>query len=102
MAKGEETLGGGDFDGVRRTQLADAISQEFNVRVRDVRRACDLRLEQERATHRVELEEQRVELLKVLGWGETGVENTRSLYQSTLLLRCSYRGRLLSEAFHFL
>lgn len=65
--KTEGMLLGADVDGSRRAQQSDAIAQEFDVRVHNIRRACDLQLEEQKALHRVELAEQRVELLKVRG-----------------------------------
>ena len=54
-AKTEDMLLGVDIDGSQRARLSDAISQEFDVRVHNIRRACDLRLEEQKALHRVEL-----------------------------------------------
>lgn len=65
--KTEDMLLGADIDGSRRARLSDTIAQEFDMRVHNIRRACDLRLEEQKALHRVELAEQRVELLKVRG-----------------------------------
>ena len=58
----EEGLGG-----TERTRLAESIGEEFRVRVNEVRQTYDARLEQERASHRLEMAQQRVKLLQVGG-----------------------------------
>lgn len=51
--------------GTGRTRLAESIGKEFRVRVNEVRQTYDARLEQERASHRLEMAQQRVKLLQV-------------------------------------
>lgn len=51
--------------GVERARLAESIAGEFGARVEEVRETYDARLRQEKASHRVQLAEQRVNLLQV-------------------------------------
>lgn len=53
--------------GTGRARLAESIGEEFRVRVNEVRQTYDARLEQERASHRLEMAQQRVKLLQVRG-----------------------------------
>lgn len=51
--------------GVERARLAESIAGEFGARVEEVRETYDARLRQEKASHRVQLAEQKVNLLQV-------------------------------------
>ena len=68
LASQEDRLREEGVDGVGRAQLAESISEEFRVRVNEVRQTYDVRLEQERALHRLEMARQRVKLLQVRSW----------------------------------
>lgn len=52
-------------DGIDSTSLVDSISHEFDSRLSAVRRDYTWRLEREKASHRLEMAKQRVNLLEV-------------------------------------